>query len=74
MFLEKLDNSPMPLTFDCDSPGFENSPGVVVLLGGDHGAGACPCSLKINFSSPQERKTQNNLGWRCRTIQIASIN
>ena len=48
-------------------------PGIIVLFGGDHGAGACPCSMKLNFSSPEERKRRGQLNWRCPTIQIASI-
>jgi len=62
-----------PSLLDHLAPGFETSPGVTVLFGGDHGAGSCPCSLKINFSSPQERKERGDLSYRCPTIQIASI-
>jgi len=60
-------------SFDCSAPGFEESPGTVVLLGGDHGAGACPCHLKLNFSLPEERKSRGELNCRCPMIQIASI-
>jgi len=57
---------------DYKAPGFDQ-PGVVVLFGGDHGAGACPCSMKLNFSSPEERKRRGQLNWRCPIIQITSI-
>jgi len=53
--------------------GFADKPGIVVLFGGDHGAGNCPCSLKLNFSSPQARKERGELNWRCPAMQIASI-
>ena len=73
LFLEKPDNITVP-SLDYGAPGFNiNSPGIVVLFGGDHGAGACPCSLKLNFSSPEERKARGELNWRCPTMQIASI-
>ena len=58
---------------DYNAPGFDDSPGIVVLFGGDHGAGACPCHLKLNFSSPEERKLRGELNYHCPTIQIASI-
>jgi len=72
MFLDKLDMTAVP-SLDCGAPGFPDKPGVVVLFGGDHGAGNCPCSMKLNFSSPQQRKERGKLNWRCPTIQIASI-
>ena len=50
-----------PPSLDYKAPGFEEEPGITVLFGGDHGAGACPISLKINFSSPQEREERNKL-------------
>ena len=55
------------------APGFADKPGIVVLFGGDHGAGACPCSVKLNFSSPQARKERGQLNCRCPATQIASI-
>jgi len=60
-------------SLDYSAPGFDNSPGVVVLFGGDHGAGACPCHLKLNFASPEVRKLRGELNCRCPTTQIASI-
>ena len=60
-------------SLDYYAPGFIDKPGIIVLFGGDHGAGACPCSMKLNFSSPQQRKERGELNWRCPTIQIASI-
>jgi len=72
LFLEKLDDSPTHPVLDCGAPGFVE-PGVVVLFGGNHGAGRCPCHLKINFSSPQERKRRGDLNWLCPTLLIASI-
>ena len=45
----------------------------MVLFGSDHGAGACPVGLKLNLSSPQERKERGELNFRCPTLQIASI-
>jgi len=60
-------------SLDYNPPGFENSPGIVVLFGGDHGASAMPCHLKLNFASPQERKARGELNYNCPTIQIASI-
>ena len=72
MSLEEVVNTAVPYpTLDCNAPGFEE-PGIAVLFGGDHGAGACPCSMKLNFSSPQEQKRRGELNWRCPTIQIAS--
>lgn len=63
MFLKKPNMTTVP-TLDYRAPGFDDTaPGIVVLFGGDHGAGACPCSLKINFSSPQERKQRNELNF-----------
>jgi len=72
MFTEKLDLTAVT-SLDYGAPGFAEKPGIVVLFGGDYGAGNCPCSLKLNFSSPQERKARGELNWRCPTIQIASI-
>ena len=74
IFLEKSEkHSPtQPTLLDYRAPGFEDKPGITVLFGGDHGAGACPCSLKIN-SSPADRKARGKLNWRCPTVQIASI-
>jgi len=71
MFLDNPEMAGIP-SLDYDATGFAH-PGIIVLFGGDHGAGACPCSLKLNFSSPQERKDRGELNWRCPTIQIASI-
>jgi len=71
-FLDKPDMRTMD-SLDYYAPGFDNVPGIVVLFGGDHGAGACPCSLKLNLSSPEERKERGELNYRCPTIQIASI-
>ena len=74
LFLEKPDDPFIIMPpIDYRAPGFTDKPGMIVLFGGDHGAGACPCSLKLNFSSPQERKSRGELNWRCPTIQIASI-
>lgn len=53
--------------------GFTNKPGIVVLFGGDHGKGSCPCCIKLNLTSPQERKARNELNYGCPTLQIASI-
>ena len=72
-FLEKPDLKILPALLDYGAPGFINSPGVVVLFSGDHGAGACPITLKLNLSSPQERKERGELNFRCPTLQIASI-
>ena len=71
MFLEKPEMTTMP-PLDYGAPGFSLK-GVVVLFGGDHGAGACPCSLKLNLSPPEERKERVQLNCRCPTMQIASI-
>jgi len=71
MFLENPDMGSLP-PLDYRAPGFDDA-GIIVLFGGDHGAGACPCSLKLNFSSPQVRKERGELNYRCPTIQIASI-
>jgi len=62
-----------PPSLDYAAPGFEERPVTTVSFGGDHGQGACPCSLKINFSSPQERKERGDLSCRCPIIQMASI-
>jgi len=52
--IERVDMTAAPYPpIDCKAPGFDQ-PGIVVLFGGDHGAGACPCSVKLNFSSPEE--------------------
>ena len=72
-FLEKPDFKIASGLLDYGAPGFINSPGIVVLFGGDHGAGACPVSLKLNLTSPQERKTRGELNYRCPTLQVASI-
>ena len=74
LFPEKLNNNNAIPSLDYRAPGFDvNCPGIVVLFGGDHGAGACPCSMKLNFASPQERKQRGELNYMCPTIQIASI-
>jgi len=74
VFLEKLNSNAVTCDpFDCGAPGFTNKPGIIVLFGGDHGQGACLCSMKLNFSSPQQRKERKELNWRCPTMQIASI-
>jgi len=39
----------MPPTLDYKAPGFPDE-GTVALFGRDHGAGVCPCTLKLNFS------------------------
>jgi len=72
LFLQKLDNSSDFPALDYGAPGFD-SPGIVVLFGGDHGAGRCPCHLKINFTSPQERKLRGDINWLCPSVLIASI-
>ena len=71
LFLEEPDLKTIPL-LDYPAPGFDVA-GIVALFGGDHGAGSCPCHLKINFSSPQVRKERGELNCRCPTVQIASI-
>jgi len=71
MFLDKPDMLTPP-NVDYGAPGFDEE-GVMVLFGGDHGAGACPCMLKLNFSSPVERKNWKELNYWCPTVQIASI-
>jgi len=54
MFLEKPDVMTVP-PLEHKAPGFD-TPGAVALFGGDHGQGSMPCSLKLNLSSPEERK------------------
>jgi len=74
LFLEKPEDNNTLRVLDYRAPDFDdNRPGIVVLFGGDHGAGACPCSMKLNFSSPEKRKERGELNCRCPTIQIASI-
>jgi hypothetical protein len=61
----------LPL-LDYDSNGFDNK-GVTVLFGGDHGDHHCPISCKINFSTPEERKQRDDLGYHCPVVSFASV-
>jgi len=72
MFLDKPGMMTVP-PIDYCAPGFTDKPGIVVLFGGDHGKGACPCCVKLNLTSPQERKERNDLNYGCPIIQVASI-
>eukprot|EP00978_Attheya_sp_CCMP212_P045139 scaffold334841_cov28-Attheya_sp.AAC.1 len=71
IFLTKKELDTIPV-LDYSAPGFD-SDGVTMLVGGDHSDTACPISVKINFTSPQERKKLNNLNYQYPTIPIASI-
>ena len=59
-------------TIDYNAAGFSR-PGVVVIIGGDHGDKACPISLKMNLVAPQIRKQRRELNLHCPTIQVASV-
>ena len=59
-------------TIDYDVNGFEGR-GVAVVFGGDHGDKACPISMKLNLTSPEERKQRGELNYHCPIIQVASV-
>jgi len=59
-------------TIDYDAPGF-TEPGVAAIFGGDHGDKAFPFSVKLNLTSPQQRKESKKLNDQCPTVPIASI-
>jgi hypothetical protein len=70
----KVDDNASPIipAIDYKAHGFDTK-GVTVLIGGDHGDKNCPISMKIQFTSPQERKRLRHLSFHCPMVQFASV-
>jgi hypothetical protein len=69
---ENNNNNAVIPCIDYKADGFDNA-GITVLFGGDHGDKHCPISVKLNLSSPEERKHKDQLSYQCPVVQFASV-
>jgi hypothetical protein len=61
------------LPFDYKSPLENDSKGINVIIGGDHGDIAFRYHAMFQFSSPTTRKDRGQLSYRCRKVQLGFI-